>query len=103
MEPQMKDPRTISTVPIKEAYHIATEAQMNRERKLQRKMIKRTPQPCAHCETEFVPKREWQRFCSSLCRTEWHKEMLERENKLLQEELSALRKENEELRKQLLP
>ena len=27
---------------------------------------------CAKCETHFLPSRRWQRFCSAICRDDWH-------------------------------
>lgn len=32
-------------------------------------------QPCAHCQTNFLATRPWQRFCSSTCRANWHQEV----------------------------
>ena len=90
----MKDPRTLSSVTVKEAHKIVSEAHAQKEWNRLRKMKKLPPQKCAQCEADFQPKRDWQKFCSSLCRAEWHKAALERE-------LEQLRMENLDLRRQL--
>lgn len=30
------------------------------------------PRPCEGCGSQFAPKRRWQRFCKTSCRTLWH-------------------------------
>lgn len=95
----MKDPRTLSTVPITEAFTLMREALVKKEKKLQKKLGKVEPIPCPQCDKDFIPTRDWQRFCSSLCRTEWHKAALERELKELKDENEELKRQIKELKK----
>ena len=33
---------------------------------------------CLQCETEFTPRKPWQKFCSSACRDRFHNERRKR-------------------------
>ena len=39
----------------------------NRDEVWSQRVGKRQPQACAHCNNEFTPSRDWQKYCSRAC------------------------------------
>lgn len=58
------------------------------------------PRACDNCVAHFVPTRPWQRFCSPVCRAEWHAsgESLRARLATAEKELVTLRAEVARLR-----
>ena len=59
------------------------------------KSLQPTPIECPTCSTSFLPRRPWQKFCSTPCRAAWHSAAP------LREALAAAEAELAELRARL--